>query len=432
MNLLNKILCVLFIGFIFVEIFPQGRPYFSINGNMNNSFTEKSFYTVPVTTLLKNINADEVLDSLICLFSDGHRNKMIYNYNDDFSLNYFAIANWFNGEWIITDKHTNTYNSDGNLGSVLWEWFNARSGEWTKVTKDVFHYDSLENRVLHLHLIFNGQEFENDFKYESSYDSANNLISSLSQDWIDSIWVNRAKYIYKYSPENVNDTALFQVWTNDKWMNFQMNIFNYNEELYVVSNLSKRWEGNNWLDFGRGTYEYDINNNRVLEYWEIANNNNWENWFRIFYEYDDKNNLTHLFGEEWVGGQWVPEDEPLRITNPDGIIIGFLAKEIFLYYSQPTSVENEKNIENGFNLLQNYPNPFNPTTTITYTIGSSGLVTLKVYDILGNEVAVLVDEMKHVGSYEVKFDGKELSSGIYFYTLISGNFIATKKLILLK
>jgi hypothetical protein len=432
MILLKQTLWLLFFGLLADNIFPQVQHYFPINGNISNSFTEKSFCTVPLTTSLKNNNSDEVLDSLICIYLSGNTTKLTYNYNNDLSLNYFTFAGWFNGEWIITDKRTNTYNSDGNLESVLWEWFNALSGEWLNDARDIYNYDSLGNRVYFLHENFNGQEFENDFKYENSYDSANNLISSLSQDWIDSIWVNRAKYIYKYSPENVNDTALFQVWTNEQWVNYNMNILKYDEELEIISNLAKRWDGNNWLNFGRGTYEYDINNNRILEYFEIANNNNWKNWFRIFYEYDDKNNLIHLFGEEWVDGQWIPEDELLIITSPDGIIIGFLAKELFLYYSSPTSVENENNIVNGFNLLQNYPNPFNSTTNIRYTISQSGKVTLKVFDIMGKEITTLLNRYQESGSYDLIFQADDLASGIYFYQLQAGDFVATKKLILLK
>ena len=85
-----------------------------------------------------------------------------------------------------------------------------------------------------------------------------------------------------------------------------------------------------------------------------------------------------------------------------------------------------------YSLEQNYPNPFNPTTHIDYSIKSNGLVTLKVYDMLGTEVASLVNENKEAGNYSIEFNASELPSGIYFYTLISGNFMATKKLILLK
>jgi hypothetical protein len=92
----------------------------------------------------------------------------------------------------------------------------------------------------------------------------------------------------------------------------------------------------------------------------------------------------------------------------------------------------QEEVVSEYSLQQNYPNPFNPTTTISYSIPKNGLVTMKVYDILGIEVAELVNEVKEIGNYSVTFNASELPSGIYFYTLTSGNFIATKKLILLK
>jgi len=96
-----------------------------------------------------------------------------------------------------------------------------------------------------------------------------------------------------------------------------------------------------------------------------------------------------------------------------------------------TSVQT-KNIPEGFTLSQNYPNPFNPTTTINYQLPTSSIVTLKVYDVIGREVAMVVNEVKEVGSYSVQFDASHLSSGIYFYTIKAGNFTATKKLTLMK
>jgi hypothetical protein len=93
----------------------------------------------------------------------------------------------------------------------------------------------------------------------------------------------------------------------------------------------------------------------------------------------------------------------------------------------------------NFQLLQNYPNPFNPSTKIRYTIPNvtlSGVegsrVQLKIYDILGNEVATLVDEYREAGRYEVTFDASSLASGMYLYKLQAGNFVETKKMIFLK
>lgn len=86
----------------------------------------------------------------------------------------------------------------------------------------------------------------------------------------------------------------------------------------------------------------------------------------------------------------------------------------------------------SFSLQQNYPNPFNPSTIINYSLPKTSLVTIKVYDVLGKEVATLVNEQQFAGNYSVQFSGSKLSSGIYFYRMQAGNFVQTKKLLLLK
>ncbi len=83
-------------------------------------------------------------------------------------------------------------------------------------------------------------------------------------------------------------------------------------------------------------------------------------------------------------------------------------------------------------LAQNYPNPFNPTTTINYQIPKDGFVTLKIYDVLGKEVATLVNENKGTGRYNVNFNASNLASGVYLYQLKVNDFVSTKKLVLLK
>jgi hypothetical protein len=95
-------------------------------------------------------------------------------------------------------------------------------------------------------------------------------------------------------------------------------------------------------------------------------------------------------------------------------------------------VEIEISIPLKYELTQNYPNPFNPSTTIKYSIPKAVTVQLKVYDVLGNEVATLVDEYKPAGTYEVEFDASGLTSGIYFYQLKTEGFVETKKMILMK
>jgi hypothetical protein len=101
---------------------------------------------------------------------------------------------------------------------------------------------------------------------------------------------------------------------------------------------------------------------------------------------------------------------------------------------QVTSVSDKSVSPRSYNLAQNYPNPFNPNTTINYEVPKTGLVIIKVYNILGKEVASLVNDEKQAGHYSIQFSASKykLSSGVYFYRMQAGNFVETKKLILMK
>ena len=94
--------------------------------------------------------------------------------------------------------------------------------------------------------------------------------------------------------------------------------------------------------------------------------------------------------------------------------------------------EEHNNLPTNFSLEQNYPNPFNPTTVINFSIPKNYMVSIRVYDILGNEVANLMNEEKTAGSYSINFNASKLSSGVYFYRMQAGSFVKTKKLILMK
>jgi hypothetical protein len=107
------------------------------------------------------------------------------------------------------------------------------------------------------------------------------------------------------------------------------------------------------------------------------------------------------------------------ISSPDGIM---MTKQFIFSYTGPKE----------FKLEQNFPNPFNPTTTIQYQLPQDAKVTLKVYDILGSEVATLVNEEQEAGYKEVKFNGSNIASGMYVYRLHSGNYVSTKKMMVVK
>jgi len=101
-------------------------------------------------------------------------------------------------------------------------------------------------------------------------------------------------------------------------------------------------------------------------------------------------------------------------------------------YQNPLGINDNGDTPEEYKLSQNYPNPFNPHTRIDYSIPKSGVVTLKVYNLLGKEVSTLVSENKSAGSYSIIFNGSNLTSGIYFYRLTAGNYIETRKMLLIK
>jgi len=166
---------------------------------------------------------------------------------------------------------------------------------------------------------------------------------------------------------------------------------------------------------------------------------------------------------EWVTNppawEWCPLSSPapydmtIALNNEDWFALGYMVKcdeddsdflaifdgyldtyppYLIVRYHIVTSVEVIESEVNSFILYQNYPNPFNPSTTIQFSVTSPSLTTLKIFNSLGEVVAILINEELTTGSYEIEWDATGLPSGIYFYQLQAGDFIETKKMILMK
>jgi len=159
---------------------------------------------------------------------------------------------------------------------------------------------------------------------------------------------------------------------------------------------------------------------------------------------DNYDNIAYTINTEGIGSRTVK----LRLVVNDNLNGGYGFSKIYGEetalgkFSNPVEQNYQGSMEvKQFALTQNYPNPFNPTTQIKYQIPKEGYVTLKVYDILGREVATLVNQKQSVGRYEATFSttgvSSQISSGVYIYRLtvrsgLDGNFAASKKMILLK
>jgi len=151
--------------------------------------------------------------------------------------------------------------------------------------------------------------------------------------------------------------------------------------------------------------------------WEAEVDSSGWAWREIFIDLSAyKNNSNVVLAWQYVGN--------------DGDLVGIDNVEII--YGTVDVEENEAKLPTEYALNQNYPNPFNPSTVISYALPKQEMVTLSIYNILGEEVAELVNEMQSAGNYKVNFDASKLSTGAYIYRLQAGNFIQTKKMLLLK
>ena len=188
--------------------------------------------------------------------------------------------------------------------------------------------------------------------------------------------------------------------------------------------------------------------------------NNWDSFNLLPYPSDMKSYGEYLFISSLSSGVYIlntnsttPMNISVNIPNSLSIFAMDINAELIVAgglnlntsenqiwtrkTSDITSIEKNDYTPNRFDLYQNYPNPFNPNTKIQYSIPDVGAslmkpVQLKVYDVLGKEVATLVNEYKPSGNYEVNFNASGLTSGIYFYQITAGNFKETKKMILMK
>lgn len=147
------------------------------------------------------------------------------------------------------------------------------------------------------------------------------------------------------------------------------------------------------------------------------------------------------FGESELDGKLIHFAFPLETVADDSVFASVI-KNTQTFFAAPVGIRENKLYANKFSLEQNYPNPFNPSTIIRYSLpvrqaavaeAHSGVfVQLKVYDVLGSEVATLVNENQSAGNYQVALDGSRLASGIYFYQLRAGKFVQSRKMMLMK
>jgi photosystem II stability/assembly factor-like uncharacterized protein len=291
-----------------------------------------------------------------------------------------------------------------------------RGSSWTEISPDLTRGPN--GRLGTITCVSSAVESDNVTRviYVGTDDAKLSVSTNSGTDWLDRTGILPQRYITDVLA-NVNDPATAYVTLSG------YNLDETNPHVFRTSNY-----GMNWTDISGNLPDVPVNS-IVIEYNDDST---------LYIGTDAGVFYTTNLGSEWsVLGTGLPNSPVFDINYhqpTQKLVAGTHGRSLFEFdLSGINGVDNKEDlIVDNFILYQNFPNPFNPSTTINFILPDNEFVSLKIYDVIGNEVAILLDEEKPAGSHTVEFDASKLGSGTYFYKLQAGNNIQTRKMLLLK
>ncbi len=379
---------------------------------------------------------------------DVPTNSWVYNYKQEFTYgpNDLLLTkigySWSGGAWEKSYKYEYTYDANNNMLTKIKS--NWNSGVWENHRKWEYSYDGNNNNTEEVVYDWNGAAWENYDKITRAYDANNNMISENGYQWdfVNNQWENDYWDLYSYNSDNKITLYYNKYWdiVNSTWVDYTRYTYTYNSDGLFLNILVEQSDGTNWNSTYELTYEYNADG-KLISY--MSENFTTPSKWRQTYRYNSMGYCNGGKSEIWNTDHWEALDVyqylPWFYNNwyieevPGDLFASTIeGSEFSVYYEGVTSVNENKPAPTEFSLQQNYPNPFNPTTVISYSVPEAGFVSLKVYDVLGNEVATLVNGNQTKGIHRVTFNASELTSGIYFYRMKSGQFTQVRKMMLMK
>ncbi len=387
----------------------------------------------------------------------GSRHYYAYDTNDRITQQLTQVPDPNNsGSWIHSQLQSTTYDANGNITEVLNQMWNNNT--WVNTSRYQHTYmNNLE--TVELYQTWDTQNGWQDMdQYLYTYDSQNNLTEELDQmrDTVNNIWVNTYRYTYTYTNGNIA-TEEDEKWVNGQWQKMAFYTANYNMQNHLAEVIEQDYDTlkTKYINAYRDQYMYYQISLKDSAYvsskWDTTNKV-WAEDSQVLRFYDSNGKDTKWLYQDWdtnskayvdSGQQLYTYDSNMNLSQSDFQIWNnsswMTYSQLKYYYTNtrpdqvPLPIDEEiTKIPRQIRLNQNYPNPFNPSTQIKYVLNASVNVKLNVYDIIGREVATLVNQKQSSGSYTVTFNATRLSSGIYFYRLVTDKTTITKKMILIK
>jgi hypothetical protein len=392
-------------------------------------------------------------------------------------------ALWENNTWTVKQRTYKEYNENGSLARLISDNFTQNDTTRSQIT---YVYDDNNRLSVATYSSVEDGTIVSQFRYNFTYNAAGGVTETLMEFSADGGWVNHSLDLVEYNEAGFETMDTYHLWEGNNWTIYERNVFTvdvnglvseqitqtrmsgvleytdslsftYYENRTSESEVSAYWDegawvvmdsihyvhgmtgiskiewyfytGEEWLKWSKKTYTYDERGRLVILLGEEGTAENaWANHDQLLYEYDNAGNPVKGEYFEWDGSAWMKANGVIDMDFD--YYVGYLVEA--KYKLGPVAVEDDNLNPDKFVLGQNYPNPFNPETKISFSLPASGKASLKIYDMLGREVAELINGAMEKGTHTVNFIGRNLSSGVYIYRLQSGSFTESKKMMLLK
>ncbi len=412
---------------------------------------------INVTNYIYNFDNNKRLTATIFQTWDGvtwinsTRNQDFYNDNNNLAEE--LIQEWSGSDWIDKDRYTYIYDENNKQAEALWEYWNGF--DWVSNGEYLYTYDDNSNLLEERFQVWSIDHWENNLLSTYTYEN-NNVTSLTNEEWADSIWLNTTRFIYEYDANDNQSVIIDQIWEDSIWVYNSKYTKVYDANKNVIEMTYQFWN-TDWINSQYYKYNYDNNDNLKDQVTQVWNGVSWDNKSKSLYTYNN-NYLSNQLDQSWNGTNWMDIAKTFNAYDEHNNLI----ENYYVTWDDTTWVNNYKNIYeystltsidknlsdlNEFKLFNNYPNPFNPSTTLSWQTPIGGFQIIKIFDLLGSEVATLVNEYRPAGSYRIKFNLEEklknAASGVYFFQIrIDGSdinqknsgrlFVQTKKMVYLK
>jgi len=400
-----------------------------------------------LATKRASVNNQDVFQRTIAIGQDlfGHQ-RQVQSSKTDLTTGWVIdtrfTQSWVNSTWINEEFMTNKYDSKGNhTGSIAKIWDTATS-TWKNSIDEAWTYNSSGIETMYSDTDWTGSSL-GIYRSIPTYNEKGYEINSLEQFFINNAWVNTGQNTITYDAKGNATSILSQTWTAGTWVNSTYYTGTYDLVGNRTSLVIQNWYNSAWTNYGQGIYTYDGNGNQTNALKQEWSASGWVNYLNDSFTFDAHGYPATKLEQSWSGNTWVNSIQNIYTCDAYGNTINDLetnwhlgAWENFLWtqynWKQVTTLNIQNPIEGNTILEQNYPNPFKATTTFKYRVKEPGYVSLKVFDVLGNQLASLVNEQKSAGDYSIGWNAEEYKSGLYFCKLQNGNCIEVRKMLLQK